>query len=62
MFQYFGMGPMLSTPIDLLESRLIRVLKTSLSEIEMDSKNIVGRGKSSGLGEGKELLVKIEWK
>jgi len=51
---------MSSAPIDLLGSRLVRVLKTSVSEVEMDSKNTVGRGRSSGLGEGKELLVKME--
>ena len=53
---------MLSAPIDLLGSRLVRVLKTPVSEIEIDSKEIVGRGRTSGLGEGKELLVKMEWK
>ena len=56
------MGPMSSAPIDLLGSRLVRVLKTSVLEIEIDSKEIVGRGRTSGLGEGKELLVKMEWK
>ena len=50
------MGPMSSAPIDLLGSRLVRVLKTSVLEIEIDSKEIVGRGRTSELGEGKELL------
>ena len=53
---------MSSAPIDLLGSRSIRVLKTSVSEIEIDSRKLVGRGRSSGLGEGKELLVKMERK
>ena len=35
-----------------------------MSVIEIEPKNVVGEGKSSGLGVGKELLVKIEleWK
>ena len=53
---------MSSAPIDLFGLRLVRVLKTSVSEIEIDFKEVVGRGRSSGLGEGKELLVKMEWK
>ena len=53
---------MSSACIDLFGLRLVRVLKTSVSEIEIDSKEVVGRGRSSGLGEGKELLVKMEWK
>ena len=60
MFQYFG--AYVVAPIDLFGLRLVRVLKTSVSEIEIDSKEVVGRGRSSGLGEGKELLVKMEWK
>ena len=53
---------MLSAPIDLLGSRLIREFKTSVLVIEMEPKNVAGEGKLSGLGVGKELLVKIEWK
>ena len=43
MFEYLG-AIVVST--DLLGSRLVRVLKTSVSEIEMDSKNTVGRIRS----------------
>ena len=60
MFQYFV--AYVVAPIDLFGLRLVRVLKTSVSGIEIDSKEVVGRGRSSGLGEGKELLVKMEWK
>ena len=51
---------MLSAPIDLLGSRLIREFKTSELVIEIEPKDVMGEGKSSGLGVGKELLVKIE--
>ena len=50
---------MLSAPIDLLGSRLIRQFKTSVSVVEIEPKNVVGKGKSSRLGVRKELLVKI---
>ena len=50
---------MLSAPIDLLGSRLIREFKTLVLVIEIEPKNVVGEGKSSVLGVGMELLVKI---
>ena len=54
------LGPMLSAPIDLLGSRLMREFKTSELVIEIEPKDVMEEGKSSGLGVGKELLVKIE--
>ena len=51
---------MLSAPIDLLGSRLIREFKTSELVIELEPKDVMEEGKSSRLGVGKELLVKIE--
>ena len=48
---------MLSAPIDLLGSRLIREFKTSELVIEIKPKDVMGKDKSSGLGVGKELLV-----
>ena len=48
---------MLLAPIDLLGSRLIREFKTSELVIEIEPKDVMGEGESSGLGVGKELLV-----
>ena len=56
------LGLMPSVPIALLGSRPTRALKTSESVMEMFARNEEGEGKLSGLGVGKELLVKIEWK